>query len=850
MPNTAAGIGLNNARLFSMELRLYQQQVLDAVYQYLRTHDDNPLIVAPTGSGKSLLIAAICRDAVLQWHGRVLVLAHVRELLEQNAEKIRRLCPELRVGVYSAGLNRRDTEHDVIVGGIQSVYKRACDLGPFELIIVDECFVEGTLVSTPSGDVPIEQVQPGMYVCHARGVDRVIATSARTVNELVTLEYSDGTAITCTPNHPIFTETGWRAAGSLEHGSLAIGIEGMRMLWQAVSAVDETAGRGASQGSEREALDEAALLLDLLLQNPQQLHPSPGGSRADQPDDESPRALTPPPRRQRQADQTAEATAQAIRRRMGRGAFGPSSELPKSCVTQESQDRRRSSRTHDRHRARWAEPPVAPPSSPRLSEDRLPGAKRLVRVSHHKPAGGRIVFNLHVAGHPSYFANGTLVHNCHLIPADGEGMYRQFLADAKVVNPHLRVIGLTATPFRLDCGTICAPDHFLNAVCHEIGVRELIRDGYLCPLVTKAGVHKADTSQLHVRGGEFVTDEVEALMDQDDLVAAACREVVDHTRDRQACLIFSAGVKHGRHVCEILRAQHGIECGFVCGETPATERDELLARFRGQSGDGLFPRPPLKYLCNVNVLTTGFDAPHIDAIALLRPTMSAGLFVQMVGRGFRLHPAKQNCLVLDFGGNVLRHGPVDAIRIADDPAGRGGEAPAKECPQCRSLISAGYATCPDCGFMFPPPERQQHDAKATNVGILSGQVTDTAYDVLDTTYSVHTKRGAHANAPRSMRVDYRIGLDHWQSEFICFEHAGYARQKAVAWWRCRSPDPVPDTAQRAVELAESGALCATHAITVRSIAGERYDRVVGYELGEKPESTPIAAGIELADLPF
>src|SRR5690606_29388459 len=121
-------------------------------------------------------------------------------------------------------------------------------------------------------------------------------------------------------------------------------------------------------------------------------------------------------------------------------------------------------------------------------------------------------------------------------------------------------------------------------------------------------------------------------------------------------------------------------------ETPTSVRDELLARFRSGA---------LRYLVNVNVLTTGFDAPNIDAVGLLRPTLSPGLFYQMCGRGFRLHPSKTDCLVLDFGGNVLRHGPVDRLEIGERHADRGSEPPAKECPACRSLIAAGYARCPD-----------------------------------------------------------------------------------------------------------------------------------------------------------
>jgi DNA repair protein RadD len=91
-----------------------------------------------------------------------------------------------------------------------------------------------------------------------------------------------------------------------------------------------------------------------------------------------------------------------------------------------------------------------------------------------------------------------------------------------------------------------------------------------------------------------------------------------------------------------------------------------------------------------------------------------------------------------------------------------------------------------------------------------------------------------------MRVTYRLGLSHWQSEFICVEHDGYARQKAEMWWRRRSPDPVPDSAERAVEIAEAGGLAVTEAITVRTVAGEKFDRIVSYKLG--PQPAPVPAG--------
>jgi DNA repair protein RadD len=536
-----------------LQLRPYQREAIDAVYAHLRTRDDNPCVVIPTAGGKTPVIASICKDAVGLWGGRVLILAHVKELLEQAADKLRTVCPDVPFGVYSAGLKRRDRREPVIVAGIQSVWKKACEFDPFDLVIVDEA---------------------------------------------------------------------------------------------------------------------------------------------------------------------------------------------------------------------------------------------------------------------------------HLIPPEGDGMYRQFLDDAKTVNPNLRIIGCTATPYRLKSGTICTSDGFLNHVCYEVGVRELIVQGYLCPLISKAGRTKADTSALHVRGGEFIAGEVEELMDDAALVEAACAEIVEQTRTRNAVLMFASGVKHGEHIVSVLKAKHDVECGFVTGDTPTNERDAILASFK--AGD-------LKFLCNVNVLTTGFDAPHIDCVALVRPTLSPGLYYQMVGRGFRLHPSKTNCVVLDFGGNVLRHGPVDQIRVKERDAGN-GQAPAKECPECHAVIAAGYAVCPECGYEFPPPERSKHDAKASEAGILSGHVTVETFAVHDVVYSVHTKRGAGDDAPKSLRVDYKVGWHRWKSEWVCLEHTGYARGKAVAWWKKRSRLPVPTTAVEAVEIAKAGGLADTKSITVRSVTGEEHDRITDHQFGPIPEA--------------
>ena len=211
--------------------------------------------------------------------------------------------------------------------------------------------------------------------------------------------------------------------------------------------------------------------------------------------------------------------------------------------------------------------------------------------------------------------------------------------------------------------------------------------------VTKHRKSRLDTSSLHIRGGEFIADEVEHLMDTDARVKAACAEIIDHTADRKATL-------HLRRRCRTRQSMFsGLSRKNITSNVVLFRAIVPTAGERKMIDD--FKSGKLRYLCNVNVLTTGFDAPNIDCIAMLRPTMSPGLYYQMVGRGFRLHENKTDCLVLDFGSNILRHGPVDCLRVTDAQPKGNGEAPAKECPGCSEVIHAAYARCPVCGYEFP-----------------------------------------------------------------------------------------------------------------------------------------------------
>ena len=401
----------------------------------------------------------------------------------------------------------------------------------------------------------------------------------------------------------------------------------------------------------------------------------------------------------------------------------------------------------------------------------------------------------------------VLIDEAHLIPRASDTMYRRFLDSLGKINPHLKVIGFTATPYRLDSGLLHqGEERLFTDIAYEVSIRDLIKQGYLCPLVSKATELALDVGGVASRGGEFIAGQLQAAVDRDPITKAAIDEVMAHGEDRKSWLVFCSGVKHASHVAAEIRSR-GVTCATIFGDTPTAERDSIIAAFK---------RGEIRALASMGVLTTGFNAPTVDLIAMLRPTKSAGLYVQMAGRGTRLAPGKDNCLVLDFAGNVARHGPIDAVK-PQKPGDGEGEAPVKICPQCNSILAAALRQCPDCGHMFPAPEVKLA-ATATTLAILS-TTKPQWLKVSRVGYGLHQKTGK----PPSLRVDYFSGLVR-HSEWICFEHQGYAHKKAVAWWRARTAMPVPTTVSTA--LAHSDALRKPTAIQVRPSG--RFTEITNY----------------------
>ena len=465
-----------------IQLRHYQRAAVDALYRYLADSDGHPLIVAPTGAGKSIIQAAIQQECCQRWPGtRILLLTHVKELLEQNGEKLLSLWPEAPLGFYSAGMNRRDTFLPLTMASIQSVHKRADEFGHVDLVIIDEA---------------------------------------------------------------------------------------------------------------------------------------------------------------------------------------------------------------------------------------------------------------------------------HLVPTKNATMYRRFIDDLMATNPHLRVIGLTATPFRLDQGHLHrGKDALFTDIAYDIPITQLIDEGHLVPPVTLGGIASVDTDSIKQRGGEFIAKESAKALTP-DVLTLALKEVVEHGANRRCWLLFCPSVETAEDTAERLSVLTGERCLCIHGGTPKVEREQAIEDIRAGK---------VRAVTNCDVLTTGFDAPVVDMVVFLRPTQSTALYIQMVGRGLRTHPGKEDCMVLDFVGNVRRHGPVDAVDVTAEGASSSaaGQPPAgKECPQCQAVVSVFVRTC-ECGHKWPVGDPLDKLQAASRDAMHPGAIVIRQHATLDQAVFEHLEPGGVVRRVESRlsRTDHRAQIN-------------------------------------------------------------------------------------------
>ena len=363
----------------------------------------------------------------------------------------------------------------------------------------------------------------------------------------------------------------------------------------------------------------------------------------------------------------------------------------------------------------------------------------------------------------------AIIDEAHLINNESSGMYRSFLKELMEINPYLRVIGLTATPYRLGQGMVTEGKRRLfDALVESISIVDLVDQGYLANLRSKFTDLKLDVDGVRKRCGDFVESELQAHVNTGDNNSKIVAETKARADGRNAWLFFCTGVEHAFNMRDELIRQD-IIAETVTGETSADDRARILQEFK--SGR-------IKALTNVNVLTTGFDYPDIDLIVMARPTLSPGLYLQMAGRGMRVKSEgrPQDCLVLDFAGNIAYHGPITDVTPPSAKKGQDKKVPVKECPACQEAVPISKTICPCCGYEFPPAltGSEKSNELDQNNDIMGGPIR---MEVRSWKWHVVNSK---KNGTPMIRVDFH-GLSLLAptvSLYLCLLHGGYAAGKA------------------------------------------------------------------------
>lgn len=444
-----------------------------------------------------------------------------------------------------------------------------------------------------------------------------------------------------------------------------------------------------------------------------------------------------------------------------------------------------------------------------------------------------------------------------------EADFKAILAKARNFNPYLKIIGLTATRYRLGLGCLTNGSIFTDVaydLCTIEGFNRLIAEGYLSPLIPKRTNTELDVSNVGMSKGEFAQGELQAAVDKSEITYAALTEVVNEGYNRRSWLIFASGVEHAEHIGEMLNSAFGIPTCVIHSKKSDTENAKALIDWK---------RGKFRAAVNMNSLTTGVDHPAIDLIAMLRPTMSTGLWVQMLGRGtrpfnwFKLSPEsqfemlafqgfiKENCLVLDFASNTRRLGPInDPVIPKKKGEGPPGDAPVRICPTdkidvsgtrgCGTYNHASAKVCLVCGFVFPTQEKIGRHA--SNEELLRSDLPQ--IEVFDVQRVLVTPHVGKSSQKSSIKVSYfcsgAVPRTFWEymsvetdSKFWRHISREWFRQRYTGYdkgWHEFSEDwdgDVPKTNALALQISELGYL--RHPVKIRVWLNRAEPRIMGYE---------------------
>jgi DNA repair protein RadD len=359
------------------------------------------------------------------------------------------------------------------------------------------------------------------------------------------------------------------------------------------------------------------------------------------------------------------------------------------------------------------------------------------------------------------------VHDLHP-DSESETQYWKFIK--KCGNP--RIIGFTASPYRTSSGNISWGEEICN-----IPMKPLIDKGYLCPPTNKCPI-TPDLSTVDVKLGDYVDGQLEGIFLEKGLLKASIESLIKYGNTRNHAIVFCQSRKHAAIVNQAL-LDNGQQSVYVDGETPKDKLEDIINS-----------KP--KFICNNNLMTTGYDLPWVDMVAILRSTLSKGLFEQMALRGTRLYENKKDFLLLDMGNNLIEHGALGSPYEGKSTKGERVQPKGRICPVCETYVKVEDMRCADCGHEFPPAEtptvdhKRKHDTESNTV--YDHNTPPEMLTVKDVSY--YTKPNKKTRQPMIV-VNYMVNeryepvteyfMPYHENEWVAGKFAAYLGESHVAY---------------------------------------------------------------------
>lgn len=426
----------------------------------------------------------------------------------------------------------------------------------------------------------------------------------------------------------------------------------------------------------------------------------------------------------------------------------------------------------------------------------------------------------------------VIVDECHLIGTKDSSMYVSFIRALTTINPNLKLIGLTATPYRQGLGMLTDGELF-NDICCDMTTLEAFNwffdEGYLARLTPIEPSIVFDDTGIKTTAGDYNVHDMDKKLNVKSKNEIVVDEIIRFgtLENRKSWLIFGVSIDHVMALYDIFTAK-GISTTYVHSKMTDEERDKNIADYKA----GL-------YQCMINngILTTGFDYPGLDLIGVVRLIKSSNLWVQILGRGTRpdyidgydldtkegrlaaiANSAKPDCLVMDFGGNTERLGPINEVILPKKKGSKGGRAPTMKCA-CGALLHISATVCPRCGTEFLRDMTAKFNEQASDKELIAKKRKEVVPPPPPITVKVNVDSVVHVfkkglgGKPDSIQAHYNCGLSRFTA-YLNFDHpkGTYPWIKARKWWRdhvantpyaeSEPPSSVAEALSRTNELRE------------------------------------------------